>query len=133
MLFLSQAAARAGVVDGPVRIAPEAMDALEAARYGGNVRDLRNVITRAYLRAGASDDVRLEHLKAAMQRPLRFERRGDHATQLRVVAWALWKTRDRVQEAARLIGANRNTVAALRAELMARQGPGWSVKAVRLE
>jgi len=99
------------------------MDALEAARYPGNLRDLRGVVTRAYLhaRAGSSDEVRLEHLPAEMQRPLRFERRGDHATQLRVVSWALWKTGDRVRETAELIGANRNTVAALRAELVAKR------------
>jgi len=122
-MFLTQAPARTGVVDGPVRIAREAMDALEAARYGGNLRELRGVVTRAYLHAGSSEEVRLEHLKAEMQPSLRFERRGDHATQLRVVGWALWKTGDRVQEAARLIGANRNTVAALRMELVARREP----------
>jgi DNA-binding NtrC family response regulator len=123
-LFLIQAAARTGIVNGPVRIAREALNAIESARYPGNLRDLRGIVTRAYLHAhaGSSDEVRLEHLPTGMQRPLRFERRGDHATQLRVVAWALWKTGDRVREAAELIGANRNTVSALRAEAVARQG-----------
>jgi DNA-binding NtrC family response regulator len=126
VLFLIQAGVRTGVSDGPMRISREAMGALEAARYPGNLRNLRGVVTRAYLHAGSSEEVRLEHLPAEMQRPLRFERRGDHATQLRAVSWALWKTGDCVGEAAKLIGANRNTVAALRAEFMARQGLGRS-------
>lgn len=99
------------------------MNALEAAKYPGNVRDLRGYINRAYLHARekSSNEVRLEHLPAQMQIPVRFERRGDRATQLRVVAWALWKTGDRVREAAELIGVNRNTVGVLRAESMARR------------
>jgi DNA-binding NtrC family response regulator len=98
--------------------APEAIQALEAATYPGNLRDLREVVVRASLHAKAEDgdEVRLEHLLPELQVSLKFERRGDHATQLRVVSWALWKTRDRVREAAELIGANRNTVGALRAE-----------------
>jgi hypothetical protein len=70
--------------------------------------------------------VKLEMLRRELQMPLKFERRGDHATQLRVVSWAVWKTGDRVQEAAELLGTNRNTVGALRAELLARQEFGWS-------
>ena len=105
---------------GPCRFAPEAIQSLEAATYPGNLRDLRGAVIRAYLHAaGSNPEVRLEHLRPELQIPLRFERRGDRATQLRVVAWALWKTCDRVGEAAKLIGAHSNTVGALRAELMA--------------
>ena len=122
--FLGQAPALTGVEDGPTAFAPEAMQALEAATYPGNSRDLRGLVVRAYLHATAEDrdEVRLEHLPPERQISLKFERRGDHATQLRVVSWALWKTGDQVREAAELIGANRNTVGALRAELLAQRG-----------
>ena len=125
--FLEHAPATTGVSGGPSRFAPEAIQALEAATYPGNLRDLREAVVRAYLHARAedSDEVRLENLLPELQISLRFERRGGRATQLRVVSWALWKTSDRVREAAELIGANRNTVGALRAELLARRSsPG---------
>ena len=81
-------------------------------------------MVRAYVHATAEveDDVRLEHVPPERQISLKLERRGDRATQLRVVSWPLWKTGDRVLEAAALIGANRNTVGALRAELLTRKG-----------
>jgi len=120
--FLEQAPAITGVPDGPRKFAPETIAALEAAKYPGNLRDLRGAVVQAYLHAGTGcAEVRLDHLPLDLQISLKFERRGDHATQLRVVAWALWKTGDRVQEASELIGANRNTVGALRAELIERR------------
>ncbi len=122
--FLQLAPALTGVEGGPTVFAPEAMRALEAGTYPGNLRDLREVVVRAYLhaRVEGGDEVRLEHLPPERQISLRFERRSDRATQLRVVSWALWKTGDRVREAAELIGTTRNTVGALRAELLARRG-----------
>ena len=57
---------------------------------------------------------------------LRYEPRADHATQLRVVQWALWQTGDHVGKAAELIGASRNTVSVLRAELRRKQGGSQS-------
>lgn len=118
--FLEQAPIRTGVAGGPTRLAPEVIQALEGAKWPGNLRDLRGAVNRAYEHAGTgSSEVRLENLEAQYQIPLKFERRGDHATQLRVVSWALWKTRDRVRESAKLIGAHANTVGKLRAELMA--------------
>jgi DNA-binding NtrC family response regulator len=112
------------VEGGPSTFAPEAIQALEAATYAGNLRALREVVVRAYLHAKAEnrDEVRLEHLPPELQISLKFERGGDHATQLRVVSWALWKTGDRVREAAELIGTNRNTVGELRSELLAQRG-----------
>lgn len=137
--FLYQAPTITGVAGGPDRFAPEAIGALEAANYPGNLRDLRETVVSAYLFGAASggNEVRLEMLRRELQMPLKFERRGDHASQLRVVAWALWKSGDRVREAAELIGAHWNTVGALRAELMGRRGisrsGGQAVKAVPLE
>ena len=52
---------------------------------------------------------------------LRFEPRADRFAQLRVVEWALWRTGDHVGKAAELVGASRNTVSALRAELRRRR------------
>jgi DNA-binding NtrC family response regulator len=128
--FLEQAPSITGVSSGPTKLAPEVIQALEVAKYPGNLRDLRGTVVQAYLHAGeGSAEVRLENLRRALQISLRFERRGDHATQLRVVAWALWKTGDRIGDAARLIGAHANTVSSLRAELIAQQKsykPGWS-------
>lgn len=118
--FLEQAPAVTGVLGGPSRFAPEAIQALEAAKFPGNLRDLREAVVQAYLHsAQGNHEVRLEDLRSDLQTSLKFKRRGDRASQLRVVSWALWKTGDRVQEAAELIGANRNTVGALRAELRA--------------
>jgi DNA-binding NtrC family response regulator len=131
--FLNQAPTITGVAGGPDRLAPEAIQALEAARYPGNLRDLRGSVVQAYLHAAVDSEVRLENLRPELQVPLKFERRGDHATQLRVVAWALWKTSNRVREAAKLIGAHWNTVGALRAELLTRRRLGRSDKAVSLK
>jgi DNA-binding NtrC family response regulator len=118
--FLGEAPAITGVPGGPGKLAPETIQALEAAKYPGNLRDLRGAVVQAYLLAAdGSTELRLENLRPELQMSLKFERRGDHGTQLRVVAWALWKTGDRVGEAAKLIGVHSNTVGALRAELMA--------------
>lgn len=119
--FLREAPARTKVIGGPVRLSPEAVAAFEAGSYPGNLRDLRGIVNRAYLRgrSASSEVVSLEHLPVGMHQPLRFDRRGDHAAQLRAVSWALGKTGGRVGEAARLIGASRNKVGSLRAELMA--------------
>lgn len=120
--FLEQAPSLTGVSGGPSKLAPEVIHALEVAKYPGNLRDLRGTVTQAYLHAGESQgEVRIEDLRPELQVSLRFERRGDRAAQLRVVAWALWKTGNRVAEAAELIGAHRNTVRTLRTELTRRE------------
>ncbi|MGH7427593.1 MAG: sigma-54-dependent transcriptional regulator [Candidatus Methylomirabilaceae bacterium] len=120
--FLGQAAALTGVADGPGAFAPEALGALEAGHYRGNLRDLRDALVPAYLRArrDGAGAVLLQHLPPQLQLALKFERGTDRATQRRVVS--LWKTGGHLGEAAELIGAHRNTVAALRLELERRGG-----------
>ena len=119
--FLGEAPAMTGVPNGPTTFAPEVIQALEAATYPGNLRDLREAVVVAYLHATAEDnhEVRLDDLLPQGRMSLKFQRRANRASQLQLVSWALWKTGDRVQAAAELIGAHRNTVAALRAVLRA--------------
>jgi len=115
--FLEQCPADTDVKDGPRRFARDVVAVLEAGHYPGNLRDLRERIRAAYLLGRGSEVLEIEHLPDSARASLRYERRADHTTQLGVVQWALWRTGDHVGKAAELIGASRNTVAALRAEL----------------
>jgi two-component system response regulator HydG len=99
-------------VTGPVAFAPEVVAALEAAAWPGNVRDLKATVEAAYLHARGERVVRLEHLPPRVQWVPRFESRGEPERNERAIVWALWRTGNRVGEAARLIGAHRNTVSA---------------------
>ena len=64
--FADRARRRLGT--GPIRLAPEAQDALAARPWPGNVRELENVVSRAVLRAiGRAGS-------AARGEPLRIER-----------------------------------------------------------
>jgi hypothetical protein len=78
-------------------------------------------VLAACLLGSGSQELRVEHLPESDRVSLRFEPRADRVAQLRVVEWALWRTRDHVGNAAELIGASRNTVSALRAELRGRE------------
>jgi hypothetical protein len=49
------------------------------------------VLASLHAKAEVTDEVRLEHLPPERQISLKFVRRGDRATQLRIVSWALWK------------------------------------------
>jgi len=115
--FLEACPGDTGVTDGPAAFAPGVVALLEAGTYPGNLRDLRERIRAAYLLGRGKPDLQVEHLPEGARVSLRFEPRADRAVQLRVVEWALWRTGDRVGKAAELIGASRNTVSALRAEL----------------
>jgi transcriptional regulator of acetoin/glycerol metabolism len=89
---------------------------LEVADYPANVRDLREVVKAGYLRARGSEELRVEHLPEWIRVPLRYNRRMDPATKLRLVALALRASGGHVGEAAERIGVHRNTVAALVAQ-----------------
>ncbi len=54
---------------GPMRIAPEAAQALRSYRWPGNVRELRNVLERAAV-LSRSDEIRREDLPDAIFRPV---------------------------------------------------------------
>src|SRR5206468_2262836 len=115
--FLSQCPAATHAADGPARFAPDALGVLEVANYPANLRDLREVIKAAYLRGRGAEELRVEHLPEWVRVPLRYDRRMDRATKARLVEWALRVSGGHVGEAAKRIGAHRNTVAALMAQL----------------
>jgi DNA-binding NtrC family response regulator len=64
--FLDEAAARSA--GGPLRIAAEALDALRAYHFPGNVRELRNVIERAVVMT-TSGEIRPEDLPPRVRQP----------------------------------------------------------------
>lgn len=123
--FLEQCPAVTGV-DGPTRFASGAVELLKGASYPGNLRDLRGVVRVAYLTASAKSqpDIQVGDLPIGAQLSLTYDRRAPRSTQLGVVAWALWRTGNRVGRAAALIKAPRNRVAALRLELRRREAQG---------
>jgi len=106
-----------------VALSPDVLPVFEAAPWPGNVRELRAAIRLAHLKAVADREttIRFEHLPIHLQIGLKYDARSDRATKMRLVAWALWRSGDRVEHAAELIGAHRNTVSALRLELRARE------------
>jgi DNA-binding NtrC family response regulator len=119
--FLAQCPGVTGLADGPTALSPGAAAVLEAASYPGNLRELRAVIIEAFLhaRADGAPTIEAAHLSPAAPPGVapRFERRGDRTRQRALVAWALSRTGGHVGKAAALIGAGRNTVAALKAEI----------------
>ena len=112
--FLRQCPAVTHTADGPIRFAADALGVLEVANYPANFRDLREVVKAGYLRARGREELEVEHLPEWVRVPLRYDRRMDRATKVRLVAWALRASGGHVGEAAERIGAHRNTVAALR-------------------
>jgi DNA-binding NtrC family response regulator len=97
---------------GPAQFAPDVMPALEAAPWPGNLRELRSVIEAAFLHADGGPLLRFDHLPEHVRIAPRFVPYGDVAANERAMDWALWRARNRVDHAARLIGAHRNTVSA---------------------
>lgn len=119
--FLEQSAAATGV-DGPTQFGPGTIEVLQGAAYPGNLRDLRGVVRVGYLKARArgQDAILVSDLPIGPATSFTYDRRAPRSTQLGVVAWALWRTGNRVGKAAALIKAPRNRVAALRLELRRR-------------
>lgn len=117
--FLERAPAVTQVAGGPTRFDRLVESVLETLEYRGNVRDLRGVVEASYLHgvAAGARVLTVDHLPDGVAGVGAFERRGNRARQLAVVALALRRTQGRVGEAARLIGASRNTVAAYKREL----------------
>jgi DNA-binding NtrC family response regulator len=62
------------------RVAPAAMNLLMGYAYPGNVRELRNMIERAVILSGASEEIRPEHfaLNGAVERPVPVDFHFDH-------------------------------------------------------
>ncbi len=100
---------------------------LEVANYPANLRDLREVVKAGYLRARGRHEVGLEHLPEWVRIPLRYDRRLDRETKLRLAQWALRTSGGHVGKAAERIGAHRNTVSALTTGLRGRGAVANSV------
>jgi DNA-binding NtrC family response regulator len=62
------------------RVAPAAMNLLMGYAYPGNVRELRNMIERAVILSGASEEIRSEHfaLNGAVERSVPVDFHFDH-------------------------------------------------------
>ena len=52
---------------GPTRFSAQALDALVRYRWPGNIRELRNIVERLVLVAGAADEIRVEHLPSDLR------------------------------------------------------------------
>src|SRR6266567_5356864 len=125
--FLRQCPAVTHAADGPIGLAPDALSMLEVANYPANLRDLREVVKAGYLRARGRHEVGLEHLPEWVRIPLRYDRRLDRETKLRLAQWALRTSGGHVGKAAERIGAHRNTVSALTTGLRGRGAVANSV------
>ena len=122
--FLDQCPAATHAADGPTRFARDALGMLEVASYPANLRDLREAVKAAYLLARSGEELCVEHLPEWLRVPLRYDRRMDRGTKVRLVDWALRAREGHVGQAAARIGAHRNTVAVLRAETRTHNAPG---------
>ena len=82
--FLDQCPAATHAPDGPRCFDPDALGLLEVATYPANLRDLREVVKAGYLRARGREEMCVEHLPEWIRAPLRYDRRMDRATKLRL-------------------------------------------------
>lgn len=116
--------AREEHLDAPLRAAPDLLAALEASPWPGNVRELEHAIRFAdwVARGAGGEFVSMEHLPRRVRVNLKFDPQSDRETKERLVTWALWRTGDHIEQAAALIKAHRNTVSAIRSDLIARLG-----------
>ena len=117
--FLDQCPAATHAPDGPRCFDPDALGLLEVATYPANLRDLREVVKAGYLRARGREEMCVEHLPEWIRAPLRYDRRMDRATKLRLAAWAVRSSSGHIRRAADRMGVHRNTMTALIQELRA--------------
>jgi len=97
---------------GPRRLTRSAVRLLEATEWPGNVRDLEFAVWAGYevARYGGSDVIDAEHFTGIVKGVPRFDPRSPAQEKAHLVAWALTQEGGRVERAAMLIGASRNTV-----------------------
>jgi two-component system response regulator AtoC len=109
--FLARTAARHG--HGAPRLAADALAALSAHTWPGNIRELVNVIERAVIVAGGADEIRREHLPAwdrpASPPPAAAAAEDDERTR---IVRALEQCAGSQTAAARFLGISRGTLIA---------------------
>jgi two-component system response regulator HydG len=102
---------------GATRLSSDAVAALELGSWPGNLWQLRAVVLSASVNAMGEPEIRFEHLPPDAQIAPRFDPNAASPVKRQLVKWALWRSRGRVDEAARLIGAHRNTISKFRGEI----------------
>ena len=108
---------------GPSRFDRDVLTALELQpSWPGNVRQLRAVVRLAFTEAMGEEAIRLEHLVLDEPTSRVFDPSASPAQKRRLVQWALWHSGGQATKGAQLIGAHRNTVSAIRAELSRTNG-----------
>ncbi|MGH7613219.1 MAG: sigma-54-dependent transcriptional regulator [Gemmatimonadales bacterium] len=88
--------------------------------WPGNVRQLRAVVRLAFTEAMDDEAIRPEHLELGEPASRGFDPSASPAQKRRLVQWALWHCGGHITKASKLIGAHRNTVSAISAELRGR-------------
>jgi DNA-binding NtrC family response regulator len=103
-------------------ISPAAMELLQAYRWPGNIRELRNVIERAFILHAGAEEIRPEHLTPELRKaapPPKGEKLvpsiGDQGLVLddvekRLIAEAMERASGNQSKAARLLGVSRDTL-----------------------
>ncbi|PYO69673.1 MAG: hypothetical protein DMD69_01980, partial [Gemmatimonadetes bacterium] len=76
--FLARCPAETRVTHGPQRFTKEAITALEAASYPGNVRDLKGRVKAAYLHAQGEETIGAHHLPGDGRGSVRFDPQAEH-------------------------------------------------------
>ena len=101
---------------GPTRIDPDAMEALLRYPWPGNVREMRNVLERARIVAGAGPEIRLEDLPPEIRAARGAEGAGDEGLvslaemQRRHIRYVLARVGGNRTRAARVLGISRATL-----------------------
>lgn len=107
------------LADGPQRVVDAAVALLELRTYAGNLRELRGLIEDAFLtaRSRGAPVVDVEDVADQLLDDVRFDRTDHPRVKRAKVAWALCKAGGCISDAAKLLGADRRTVAIVSREL----------------
>jgi DNA-binding NtrC family response regulator len=98
--------------DGPCRLSDTAMAILCAAEWPGNVRQLEDIVERAYLLAlkDGRDAIVPADIPEEISPPLVYPRKGTLAEKIEAMRRALERTGGNIAAGARLLGVSRNTI-----------------------
>ena len=118
--------------DGPSRLSDAALAVLYRAEWPGNVRQLEDIVERAYLIAlkAERDAIIPADIPDEISPPLLYPRKGTLAEKTDIVQRALERTGGNTAAAARLVRVSRNTIKALhRASQLAKTTRGTALNA----